>query len=460
MPFSTPAFRVLDDNFPRCAYQPHAATTANSSAPVVRKGLHFGQRKLLLSEVEFLTVVTAIRKQQRLGTAEIGEKPLLVVYAGAANGLHLPFLFTLFPNVKFVLVDPAPFCQPVQELAGKGADGPVRELIKGYCTGELCARIRESYKDTFEMVLVSDIRSGVPVKMTRNALHTEMMARDNELQQGYCVQLQPSYGMLKFHPPYPAEKDVNAPHYDPADTTPDVIEYLDGVQLFGVWSPKSSSEVRLVVSGPFQPDSLRQKMYDCRKHEEQCAFYNSTDRYQRDCEAEKSIWERYLAVAVPDVSPTLGPSWRTVEGISAAASAALVHPDFLPLAPGFTEDQGRWYALVSSARGSGLTEEETSSFFHQWKPHMTIRRVEELVETYRDFTAIPEKVKSGDEEHTREFWSVFCRGNFQEAYSMSKLRFGFFGQLIAVEKGKRERGHPTKGCGADPQGKRKARRTS
>jgi hypothetical protein len=64
---------------------------------------HWGQRKLLLSEVEFLT-------------SAVGPSPAHVVYAGAAPGTHLTLLAALFPLVRFTLVDPSPFSPPLATL--------------------------------------------------------------------------------------------------------------------------------------------------------------------------------------------------------------------------------------------------------------------------------------------------------------------------------------------------------
>ncbi len=80
--------RVLPDDAPRRVYRkiPHHQRTVN----------HWGQRKLLLSEIEFLTVH--------------GSPGCVVIYAGAAPGTHIPYLVKLFPEVKcFVLYDPADF---------------------------------------------------------------------------------------------------------------------------------------------------------------------------------------------------------------------------------------------------------------------------------------------------------------------------------------------------------------
>lgn len=61
----------------------------------VKSVAHWGQRKLMLSEVEFLT--------------RFAEPNIICVYAGAAPGTHIAFLSELFPEVTFVLVDPSDF---------------------------------------------------------------------------------------------------------------------------------------------------------------------------------------------------------------------------------------------------------------------------------------------------------------------------------------------------------------
>lgn len=413
--FDVPSFRVLDTTAPRRVYRP------SDDGDEQRKGLHFGQRKLLLSEVEFLTVLE--RQQRATGIT----RPLLVVYAGAAGGLHLPFLFGLFPHIRYVLIDPAPFCQGVQAVA-KEEGGAILELISGYCTAELCTRLRETYGGTYECVLVSDIRSGAPSQVTRNAEHTEIINRDNALQESYCVALQPSWAMLKFHPPYPAEKDPQSPRYDASDDTPDEVEYLSGTALLGVWAPKSSSEVRLVVSSPFTAP-LQKRMYNCREHEEQCYHYNCSGRYERDVAAERSIWEAYRT--------TLGHE-ESVESLAARASDALRHPSFLPLQPGYNEDAARWYALVHSV--SNVSPATLHRFYEQWRGVMGIAVVERLVRDHSGAAAVPavtlDETSSGV-PLPREFWALFCRGNFSEAYSMRKVTWKF---AAALHEASRKRG--------------------
>jgi hypothetical protein len=65
------------------------------SRNVLKLSHHNGQVKLLLTEIQFLTLVL-----------EKHDTPAYVVYAGSAPSHKLSILLNLFPNVKFILVDP------------------------------------------------------------------------------------------------------------------------------------------------------------------------------------------------------------------------------------------------------------------------------------------------------------------------------------------------------------------
>lgn len=58
-------------------------------------GIHVGQLKLMLTELEFLTEFLENKNDK-----------ILFVYAGSAPSNHLSHIADLFPNVKFLLVDP------------------------------------------------------------------------------------------------------------------------------------------------------------------------------------------------------------------------------------------------------------------------------------------------------------------------------------------------------------------
>lgn len=62
---------------------------------IFKHNCHFGQRKLLLNEIQFLTYA--------------GEGPHIVVYVGAAPCEHLTVIQKMFPGNKYLLIDPN-FC--------------------------------------------------------------------------------------------------------------------------------------------------------------------------------------------------------------------------------------------------------------------------------------------------------------------------------------------------------------
>ena len=81
-----------------------------------KKGIrHWGQRKLFITELFFLT------KYQNLGD--------VVIYAGAAPGNHIPFLTELFPQLKFILVDPNKFMISENDKI---------KIINEYFTDQMC----------------------------------------------------------------------------------------------------------------------------------------------------------------------------------------------------------------------------------------------------------------------------------------------------------------------------------
>ena len=84
-----PFARTLESDAPKKPYRRRADEE--------KTAIHWGQRKLLMSEIEFL--LSTLPKSQQC----------VVVYAGAAPGTHVRILADMFPSHLFVLVDPAPF---------------------------------------------------------------------------------------------------------------------------------------------------------------------------------------------------------------------------------------------------------------------------------------------------------------------------------------------------------------
>ena len=174
--------RILSDGAPRAAYRdlPHRMRTTN----------HWGQRKLFLSEVEFLsTFIHDLRL--RIPPPE----RIVVVYAGAAPGNHIPYLFDLFDNksgdLQFALFDPAHFnidARRNQRFAFDeiSLNPSESSCCNGFFTDDV-ARFYKSQSDDLGYVtlLISDIRSGDTLSMTQGEFEGAVQ-RDMQWQQVTC----------------------------------------------------------------------------------------------------------------------------------------------------------------------------------------------------------------------------------------------------------------------------------
>ena len=182
---------------------------------------HWGQRKLFVAELEFLTAHAAP-----------GD---VVVYAGAAPGLHLAYLAELFPGVGFVLYDPAAILTP--------AGTHIRVCSGTPFTDAEAARWRPLAP---RVLFVSDVRcrdgaqdeyddSGAASVVISDAT----VAADMAMQMRWVVAMRPRASMLKFRLPY----------------TAGTTRYLDGTLVLPVWGGRTTSETRLVVAAPRAPDA-------------------------------------------------------------------------------------------------------------------------------------------------------------------------------------------------------------
>jgi len=233
--------------------------------------IHWGQRKLLLSEIEFLT--------------KFGVPGATVVYAGAAPGTHTKYLMELFPELKFVLVDPAPFSKKLKEV-------PQCLLRQEFFTDELA----QQYAGCDKVLFVCDIRS-CDHKLICDLEVEVKILEDMQAQQRWHDIIQPLKSMLKFRLPW------NAGH----------TEYLDGDVYLQPFGPTTTTETRLVPSGHSRV------MWDNKKYEQQMFHFNTVTRVARyahsmpvgrlgygldycyDCRAEVHILSEYLRKVAPDL---------------------------------------------------------------------------------------------------------------------------------------------------------------
>ena len=252
-----PFTRTLSPDAPRKEYR----RRTDEEKTVV----HWGQRKLLMSEIEFLLMTLTHKKR------------CTVIYAGAAPGTHVRILADMFPSHTFILVDPAPFTvRPERE-----------RIIIHQCmfTDELAADLRRSLHG-HRVLFISDVRSCDP-DFHSEQVHTERVKADMQAQARWHKVLQPFKSMLKFRLPY----------------APGTTEYLKGDIRLPVWGPSSTTECRLIVDT--HPGT---QTYDHTDHEQKMFHFNTVSRvalyphtvkgcgidHCYDCTAETGILRAYL----------------------------------------------------------------------------------------------------------------------------------------------------------------------
>lgn len=256
--------RFIDDTVPRMTYSRRDDVSIGK--------FHWGQYKLLLSEIEFLSYA------RRVFGFDILEQIDCVVYAGSANGLHIVLLADMFPEVHFHCWDPSKFAPPLHAYAEKHPDRVT--LFNALYTEE----VARTYADK-KTLFISDVRQfvskngmfGKEADNRDDKLRASLKDQDHTLQPGsqaksvlanlqrmWVQTMRPMATMLKFAPPYPTPGE------------PDDYSYFDGMVLTQAYAPFSTTEARLMFDGV-----PGERIYNTRKYEEQFVFVNSVLR-QRD----------------------------------------------------------------------------------------------------------------------------------------------------------------------------------
>jgi hypothetical protein len=243
------------------------------------KALHWGQRKLLLSEVEFLT--------------DHGHRSDTVLYLGAADGMHIPLLVGLFPHHRFILYDPQPFHSKMEEIIFNPLVEIHRKLFQDEDVVKYANRgvllisdiriVPESYND-----MRKNRRNETMEDLCVNHEIEEYVKQDMDAQMSWHLELNPAASMMKFRLPYKA-----------GTTT-----YLKGEVHYQAWAPSTSTECRLIVVGNEMCD------YDHTEYERKMYRFNLCTRLQKfdlpievprvhpgyDLAAELYIFSRYFEV--------------------------------------------------------------------------------------------------------------------------------------------------------------------
>lgn len=202
-----------------------------------RSAIKWGQLKLWVTEIQFLTLYLDLVKHPHP----------IVVYVGAALGIHIAGLADMFPPVTFHLFDFHPkrkrvFHEVLEDDAGKSRKANV-QLFQRYFTDADVA----TYAAMPSVYFITDIRSlsyDKSKKTEADNRRNEKMAWDDMLlQQRWVLGIKPVRALLKLRFPYCydfVQKEIGP-------TCP----YLAGVVYLQPWTSPSSTETRLVPNDTY-----------------------------------------------------------------------------------------------------------------------------------------------------------------------------------------------------------------
>jgi hypothetical protein len=257
---------------------------------------HWGQLKLLLSEIEFLSLYS--------------DPDDVIVYIGGAPGVHISLLASLFTDLKFILFDPAEF------------DARLYNYDNIEIRQQLFTSIDSLKYRGANVLLISDIRSA-DTDLEERSIIEEKIIQDMRLQESIYELLQPKKALLKFRLPYP--------HVPTIARFGGKFNYLDGEVFIQAYARKRSSETRLVPNGKKKDWDLfeyQNAMYDYN-FRRRVAIYSHPkiegldDCY--DCYTMYYILKKYLDIYKSDENP------KTIEEIAKQIYGGLAGGRFNPL---------------------------------------------------------------------------------------------------------------------------------
>ena len=243
----TDLFRILPDNLPRVEYKRRTKE--------IKTVLHWGQRKLLLTEIEFFTnfftkIFNVVKENTETPIETPTEKTIYAIYAGAAPGTHILYLSKLFPLIHFELYDPRAFSPNLLKNTEK-----IKTHMQ-YFTDETANQWKSEDHPDKILLFISDIRTG-DTETQSSKMVEERVSIDHDWQKNWYNIISPEYSMFKFRLPWVIGE----------------TEYMDGDIYIQPYPPVTSTETRLIVS-----KNAKNKLYDNKKYEEQLFHFNTSIR--------------------------------------------------------------------------------------------------------------------------------------------------------------------------------------
>ena len=230
---ATDYVRTLNHNMPELPYNITSET---------HNQLHNRQRKLLLSEIEFL--VNNYDKYKDLDD-------VIIVYIGAALGQHIHYLTKLFPNFQYHLYDKIKFYNKLHSNK------------KVTIFNRYFDNIDANRYNNQNVIMISDMRD---INIMTMESSNDMIINDMNEQMSYYLTMKPITALLKFRLPW----------------TDGETKYLDGTIYYNTWQGAHSTETRLVPNGNICT-------YNNTKYESQLFYFNTIIRrqyYEHDLSSE------------------------------------------------------------------------------------------------------------------------------------------------------------------------------
>jgi hypothetical protein len=243
--------------------------------------LFWGQRKLLLSELDFLTRCTH-------ENSEIKE----VLCVGCAPGRRVAYLAEKFPELHFTLVAPLDFA--IKESAQI-------TIRQEFFTDAIAQQFAAANKKA-TLLFMSDIWATLQGQKKREA-ELDDMAK----QLAWHKMLHPWRSLLRFHPPMSGH-----------------FEYLDGERHLEAWGNDVTRQCRLVTPRYDPKDFPKMRSWDVDVHTDQMFYFQTISRvgwyshnlplgtikgvdHCHDCCSELLIFQNYMrrkplsSTPLPDV---------------------------------------------------------------------------------------------------------------------------------------------------------------
>lgn len=226
MQFQPSKLYIIDSSTPEVPY--------TSRKDEIKTAVHWGQRKLFLTVLQFMTLYVKLER-------DIVPK---IVYAGAAPGHNIALLSKLFPTCEFHLYDMNKFSDLLN-------GNPKVKLYKQLFLDEDAKK----WNGIDNVYFISDIRRDTLGMSTKDA---ELIIQgDMQMQMKWIELMKPVESHLKFHLPYSG--------LGIGSTT----EYFNGTVYVQPWRGASSTECRLV------PKWGEKKLWNNKKYEDQNFYINS-----------------------------------------------------------------------------------------------------------------------------------------------------------------------------------------